>query len=133
MISPVVGAQPKGDNLRISVASSITFVNYLYHLASKERGCFDANEPVDAAISPLLTGFPMKKKITKPERTATKNESVLPTCEKPDGIKTSDLYHRSSHSFRRELDVTAGVSTSTDNIRMILESDLLQRIPSEYF
>ena len=42
MISPVVGAQPKGQDgkepvlVRISVASSITgySVNYLYHLAS---------------------------------------------------------------------------------------------------
>ena len=61
MISPVVGAQPKGRDgkepvlVRISVASSITgySVNYLYHLASTraipcvKRGRtlrFDANE-----------------------------------------------------------------------------------------
>ena len=61
MISPVVGAQPKGRDskepvlVRISVASGITgySVNYLYHLASTgaipcvKRGRtlrFDANE-----------------------------------------------------------------------------------------
>ena len=61
MISPVVGAQPKGRDskepvlVRISVASSISgySVNYLYHLASTgaipcvKRGRtlrFDANE-----------------------------------------------------------------------------------------
>ena len=52
---------------------------------------------------------------------------------------TSDLYQPVTkfalNSFRRRLDVTAGVSTSTDNIRMILESDFAAKAHPirEYF
>jgi len=46
--------------------------------------------------------------------------------------KTSDLYQPVTkfalNSFRRRLDVTAGITTSADNIRMILESDFAGKV-----
>lgn len=52
---------------------------------------------------------------------------------------TCDLYQPVTkfalNSFRRRLDVTAGITTSADNIRMILESDFAEKVHPirEYF
>lgn len=46
-------------------------------------------------------------------------------------INSPDLYQPVTkftlNSFRRNLDVTTGIATSTDNIRMILESDFARK------
>lgn len=110
-----------------------------------------------SSISRLLTDFPMKKKRGDETRHIegwqSKNERIESLLNvlydfRFNTVKSRTEYRAASsadlfqpvtkfalNTFRRRLDATADISTSTDNIRMILESDFARKAHpiQEYF
>ena len=108
-------------------------------------------------MSRLLTDFPMKKKRGDETRHIegwqSKNERIesmlnvlydfrfntVKSRTEYRAAGSSDLYQPVTkfvlNSFRRRLDATAGIVTSAENIRMILESDFARKVHPirEYF
>ena len=108
-------------------------------------------------MSRLLTDFPMKKKRSDDTRHIegwqSKNERIesllnilydfrfntVKSRTEYRAASSADLYQPVTkfalNTFRRRLDATADISTSTDNIRMILESDFARKAHpiQEYF
>ena len=108
-------------------------------------------------MSRLLTDFPMKKKRSDETRHIegwqSKNERIesllnvlydfrfntVKSRTEYRAAGSSDLYQPVTkfalNTFRRRLDATADIATSTDNIRMILESDFARKAHpiQEYF
>ena len=100
-------------------------------------------------MSRLLTDFPMKKKRGDETRHIegwqSKNERIesllnvlydfrfntVKSRTEYRAAGSSDLYQPVTkfalNTFRRRLDATADIATSTDNIRMILESDFARK------
>ncbi|MCQ5182941.1 virulence protein, partial [Parabacteroides distasonis] len=91
--------------------------------AERIEGKLSKNEPIERQLN-ILYDFRFNTVKSRTEYRAAN------TCDLYQPVTKFAL-----NSFRRRLDVTAGITTSADNIRMILESDFAGKVHPirEYF